>query len=163
MHYHQAKVTSSPANTLLASPITIKTAQKDIVIGVSVAGTWLPLLTHKHMERERERSIRRHRDTHRDGEKEGTSREARARPHYSPFPLLTLPPPLVSTASKPDDAYFKADVSVCGYSYVSEPTKWRCTNAPTPNDAWLSADFDDSAWAPAAVKVRHQFSTLRVV
>jgi hypothetical protein len=38
VHYHQAKVTSSPANTLLASPITIKTAQKDIVIGVSVAG-----------------------------------------------------------------------------------------------------------------------------
>lgn len=69
-------------------------------------------------------------------------------------PYLTPSPSFFATAGKPDDAYFKADVSVCGFSYVSEPTKWRCTNAPTPDDAWLSADFDDSAWAPAAVKVR---------
>jgi hypothetical protein len=70
-------------------------------------------------------------------------------PLSHPSPSSPSPP-----AGKPDDAYFKADVSVCGFSYVSEPTKWRCTNAPTPDDAWLSADFDDSAWAPAAVKVR---------
>lgn len=131
-HYYQQKVNVSQANHLLAYPISVKTSQKHIVIGVQVLGKkTLPTTTH-HPSRP---------------------------PDTAPSPSLSACPLLV-LASNPQDAYFKADVFVCGYTYVSDPTKWRCSNGPVPDDSWLTADFDDSAWDPATVAVSPTYRSM---
>lgn len=128
-HYYQQKVNVSQANHLLAYPISVKTSQKHIVIGVQVLGKKKTSPTTTHHP------------------------SLCPPPDTAPSPSLLPACPLLVLASNPQDAYFKADVFVCGYTYVSDPTKWRCSNGPVPDDSWLTADFDDSAWDPATVAV----------
>ena len=54
-----------------------------------------------------------------------------------------------STAKDEVDAYFKGEIEACGYSFITD-NKWTCTSQPPSDDAWLTADFDDSHWERAS-------------